>query len=573
MPIHNSDIAVILARIADLLEIRNANPFRVRAYRNAARTVSGLPESVAEMVARGEDLDELPAIGRDLAGKIAEIVETGHLRALDELEREVPVGLVELLNLPGLGPKRVEQLHQALGIDSVKALTAAAKTGKLRTLKGFGAKTEERLLAALATHGAAPHRTKRAIATEVAEPLVRHLAGTPGVSLVTVAGSYRRKRDTVGDLDILVTGHASSPVMERFVGYEDVARVLAHGGTRSSVVLRNGLQVDLRLVADASYGSALHYFTGSKAHNIAVRKLGLARGLKINEYGIFRGARRVGGATEEEVYRAVGLPYIEPELREDRGEIEAARAGRLPRLVTLEDLRGDLHVHSKASDGHASIAEMAAAAQARGYRYMAVSDHSRSVRIAHGLDAKRLRTQIAEIDRLNARLDGITVLKSSEVDILEDGSLDLPDSILRELDFTVCAVHSHFNLSRERQTERIMRAMDNPLFTIFAHPTGRLIEARPPCELDLDRLIGAAKERGCFLEVNAQPDRLDLDDVACKMAKEMGVKLAVSTDAHGPNDFGFIQLGIDQARRGWLEPEDVINTRPLGELRKLLQRV
>ncbi len=572
MPLHNSDIAVLLDRMADLLEIQNANPFRVRAYRNAARTVSGLPESVAEMLARGADLDDLPAIGRDLADKIGEIVETGHLGALDALEREVPVGLVELMNLPGLGPKRVEQLHQGLGIDSVKALATALKSGTLRALKGFGAKTEERLRTALAAHEEAPHRYKRAVAAEVAEPLAAFLHTIPGVSEVCVAGSYRRRRDTVGDLDILVTGHADSPVMDRFVAYEDVVRVLAHGKTRASVVLRNGLQVDLRLVADASYGSALHYFTGSKAHNIAVRRLGLARGLKINEYGIFRGARRIGGRTEEEVYRAVGLPYIEPELREDRGEIEAARTGALPRLVTLADIRGDLHAHTKASDGRASIAEMAAAARARGYEYLAISDHSRSVRIAHGLDAKRLSAQIKEIDRVNARLDGITILKSSEVDILEDGALDLPNSILGELDFTVCAVHSHFALSAERQTERIVRAMDNPLFTILAHPTGRLIDQRPPVALDLERLIGAAKERGCVLEINAQPDRLDLDDAACKMAKEMGVKLAVSTDAHAPSDLGFMTFGIDQARRGWLEPDDVINTRPLAALRKLLRR-
>ena len=484
----------------------------------------------------------------------------------------MPVGLVELMNLPGLGAKRVERLHQELGIDSVKALAAAIKSGKLRALKGFGAKTEERLRTALATHEETPHRFKRAVAAEVAEPLAAFLRTIPGVSEVCIAGSYRRRRDTVGDLDILVTSHADSPVMDRFVAYEDVVRVLAHGKTRASVVLRNGLQVDLRLVADASYGSALHYFTGSKAHNISIRRLGVARGLKINEYGIFRGARRIGGRTEEEVYRAIGLPYIEPELREDRGEIEAARKGELPHLVTLADIRGDLHVHSRASDGHASIAEMAAAAKARGYAYLAISDHSRSVRIAHGLDAKRLAAQIKEIDRLNARPDGITILRSSEVDILEDGTLDLPDSILRELDFTVCAVHSHFGLSAERQTERILRAMDNPLFTILAHPTGRLIDQRPPVALDLEHLIAAAKERGCFLEVNSQPDRLDLDDAACKLAKEMGVKVAISTDAHAPNDMDLVQFGVDQARRGWLEAGDVINTRPLAALRKLLRR-
>lgn len=572
MAVHNADIAVILDRIADLLEIRNANPFRVRAYRNAARIVSSLPESVLAMVERGEDLDKLPGIGRDLADKIGEIARTGHLQFLDELEQEVPAGLADLLNLPGLGPKRVELLHQKLGVDSIKSLTKALRAGRLGKLRGFGAATEKRLLEALAAHAAGPQRLKYAAASEIAEPLLRYLRDSPGVSNVCAAGSFRRKRDTVGDLDILVTGQTTSPVMERFVTYEDVTRVLAHGKTRSTVALRNGFQVDLRFVPELSYGAALHYFTGSKEHNIAVRRLGVGRGLKINEYGVFRGMHRIAGRTEEEVYRAVDLPYIEPELRENRGEIEAARDHKLPHLVTLDDIRGDLHVHSKASDGRASIAEMAQAAKERGYRYIAISDHSRHMTVARGLDPKRLRAQMAEIDRLNARLDGLTLLKSCEVDILEDGSLDLPDSVLGELDFTVCAVHSKFNLSRERQTERIIRAMDNPLFTILAHPTGRLIGERAPYELDMERLVDAAKERGCFLEVNAQPDRLDLDEMHCRMAKERGVKVAVSTDAHTTTDLGFIGYGINQARRGWLEPQDVINTRPLAELRRLMRR-
>jgi len=573
MPVHNADIAVMLNRIGDLLEVQNANPFRVRAYHNAARTVTSLTEPVAKMVERGDDLSELPAIGRDLADKLAEIVNTGHLELLDELEQQTPPGLLDLLKLPGLGPRRAEALHKALGVDSLKALAKAAKAGQIRKVPGFGAKTEEGILKALASvRGAVPERVKLAVAAEIAEPLLEYLAKTPGVKHACIAGSYRRRQETVGDLDILVTGKADCPVMDRFTSYEDVERVMAQGKTRATVILRNGFQVDLRLVPEVSFGSALHYFTGSKAHNIAVRTLGVERGLKINEYGVFKGKRRIAGRTEKEVYKAVGLPYIEPELREKRGELEAARRGRLPQLVTVEDIRGDLQAHSKASDGNAGIADMARAAQARGYQYLAITDHSRRVTVAHGLDAKRLRAQITEVDRLNDRLKGITVLKAVEVDILEDGSLDLPDQVLKELDFTVCAVHFSFNLSRKRQTERILRAMDNPLFTILAHPTGRLIGERPPYDVDMERLLEAAKEHGCFLEVNAQPERLDLNDIHCRMAKEAGVKLAISTDSHSPSQLGLISYGVEQARRGWIEPDDVINTRPLRELRKLFRR-
>jgi DNA polymerase (family 10) len=572
LPVTNSDVAEILERIAELLELEGANPFRVRAYRNAARTVTGLPHSVDTMLADGADLSELPGIGKDLAAKITEIAETGHLKFLDEIEARTPPGLAKLLGVPGLGPKRVQILHTVLGIDDLDKLAAAAKVGKLRKLPGFGAKSEEKILRALSTRGPEEHRMPWPRAEEVAVPLVDWLKAAPGVKQVTVAGSYRRHRETVGDLDILVTAAKGTPVIARFVGYEDVAEVVSQGTTRSTVVFRNGLQVDLRVVPEVSYGAALHYFTGSKAHNIAVRKMGVARGLKINEYGIFKGEKRVAGRSEKEVYAQVGLPYIEPELRENQGEIEAALKKRLPRLVKLEDIRGDLHTHSTASDGHASIEAMAAAAQARGYAYFAVSDHSRRVTIAHGLDARRLARQIDEIDRLNDKLRAIRVLKSSEVDILEDGTLDLSDGILQRLDLTVCAVHSKFDLPRDRQTERIIRAMDNFNFNILAHPTGRLIGQRPAYDVDMERLMQAAKERGCILEVNAQPERLDLTDVHCRLAKEIGVKVALSTDAHSTRDLDLLRFGIAQARRGWLEPDDVVNTRSWPELSILLRR-
>ncbi len=379
-------------------------------------------------------------------------------------------------------------------------------------------------------------------------------------------------RETVGDLDILVTADAPVQAMQRFLAYPEVRQVLSRGETRASVVLQAGIQVDVRVVAEECYGAALHYFTGSKSHNIAVRKLGQERGLKINEYGVFRGNKRIAGETEESVYAAVGLPYIPPELREDRGEIEAARAGALPRLVELADLRGDLHVHTKASDGHASIRDMALAASARGLRYLAITEHSRRLRLAHGLDPLRLAQQIDEIDRLNAELSGIRVLKGIEVDILADGTLDLPDSALARLDLVVGAVHSDFHLSRERQTERILKALAHPHFHILAHPTGRLIERREPYDVDMLRIIRKAKERGRFLELNAHPERLDLLDTHCRMAKDEGVLVCISSDAHSELDFEHLRYGVGQARRGWLEQADVLNTRPLAELQRLLRR-
>ncbi|HXF67558.1 MAG TPA: DNA polymerase/3'-5' exonuclease PolX [Burkholderiales bacterium] len=570
MPVHNADIAAVFEEIADLLEIKGDNPFRIRAYRNAARTVGAFGRELAALLARGEPLPKLPGIGPDLAAKIEEICRSGTAALLERLRRELPPAITELLKVRGLGPRRVKLLHDALEVNTLEDLRRAASAGRIRGLAGFGEKTEARILEALAARAAAPQRFKLALAAHYAEPLAAYLRGAPGVREVTVAGSLRRMRETVGDLDILVAAAPGSPVMERFAGYDEVKSVIARGETRSSVVLRSGLQVDLRLVAPESYGAALHYFTGSKAHNIALRRLGQAAGLRINEYGVFRGGRRIAGETEESVFAAVGLPWIPPELREDRGEIEAARRGELPRLVTLADLKGDLHLHTRASDGHNTIREMALAAKAAGLSYIAVTEHSRRLALARGLDPQRLMKQLDEIDRLNEALSGITVLKGVEVDILEDGSLDLPDSVLKELDLVVGAVHSAFDLPRRRQMDRLLRALDSRYFTLLAHPSGRLLGSREAMDLDWLRLVRAAKARGCYLEVNAQPDRLDLDDVRCRMAKEEGVLLAVNSDAHSVHDFAHLRYGIGQARRGWLEPQDVLNTRSLGQLKRLL---
>jgi DNA polymerase (family 10) len=572
MPVHNSEIADAFDKLADLLEIEGANPFRVRAYRNAALTIRGDGHSMAELVAQGADLTELPGIGDDLAKKIRTLVQTGELPALKQVERRTPGALVSMLRIPGLGPKRVRALYQQLNIRSLKDLQRAAKAGRIRKLSGFGAKTEAKILEQIERQAQVERRATRSTAEDIAAPLLAYLGKVQGVKQLTLAGSYRRCRDTVGDLDILVTASKGSPVMTRFVGYDEVVEVVSQGDTRSTVRLRSGMQVDLRVVPQVSYGAALHYFTGSKAHNIAVRTLAVKHGLKLNEYGVFKGDKRIAGRTEQEVFDAVGLPYIEPELRENRGEIEAAKQGRLPRLLTLDDLRGDLHCHTDASDGHDGLRAMALAARKLGHDYLAISDHSRHVTVARGLDAKRLAAQLDAIDRLNDELKGITLLKSCEVDILDDGRLDMPDDILERLDLAVCAVHYKFDLSRSKQTERILRAMDNPRFNILAHPTGRLINDRPPYDVDLERLMRAALDHGCFMELNSQPDRLDLTDEACRMAKELGLKVAVSSDAHSAANLGLLRYGVDQARRGWLSADDVINTRPLKALQRLLRR-
>ncbi|MBI5444757.1 MAG: DNA polymerase/3'-5' exonuclease PolX [Deltaproteobacteria bacterium] len=573
MPVVNAEIAEILDRVADLLEIEGENPFRVRAYRYAARVVAELPASVAEVLDRGEPLTCLPGIGRDLASKIGEIVRTGGLTQLRELEERMPPGLADLLTVPGLGPKRVKLLQAELGVGSLEELRQAAEAGRIRALKGFGERTEQHVLDALARAGKKAIRFQRPLAEQVASALLAHLRRSPDIEEAEVAGSYRRGKETVADLDVLAVCRPGGEhaAMAHFLACDQVVRVLAGGETKSSVVLRSGLQVDLRAVPRESYGAALQYFTGSKAHNVALRKLALRAGLKVNEYGVFRGEERVAGATEEEVYARVGLPYIEPELREERGELEAARAGGLPGLLRLQDLRGDLHVHTKASDGRFRVDEMAEAARRRGYEYLAIADHSKRLTVARGLDEKRLAKQFEEIDRLNELHPEFRILKSSEVDIMEDGSLDLPDSILRELDLTVCSIHHAFGLPRDRQTERILRAMDNPHFDILGHPTGRLLGARAGYEIDLERVVDGAKERGCFLELNAQPDRLDLDDAGCRLAKERGGKVAISTDAHTLAQLDWMRFGVAQARRGWLEPEDVLNARSWPELRRLLR--
>ena len=578
MPAANAEVARLLVRLADLLEIEGADAFRVRAYRTGARVVEDLPREVASMLEKGEALTELPGIGEALAKKIREIVETGRLRALEEVEARVPPSLADLATIQGLGPKRVRVLYEKLGVRTFEDLAKALRDGRARELPRFGERLEKKILQAVEKRTQAPRRTPLPMAEPIAERLLADLKKAKGLGKAVIAGSYRRRSDTIGDLDILATGKESAPIMERFVRHEEVEEILSEGPTRSTIRLTSGLQVDLRVVPEESFGAALHYFTGSKAHNIAVRGRGVERGLKINEYGVFREEKPIAGRTEEEVYGAVGLPYIQPELREDRGEIRAAEEGALPRLVTLKEIRGDLHSHTDATDGRFPLEEMARAARERGYEYLAITDHTQSLTVVRGQDPKRIRAQMKAIDRLNADLerDGggrpFRVLKSAEVDILEDGSLDLPDDVLKELDLTVCSVHSRFDLPRTQQTERIIRAMDDRYFSILGHPTGRLIPRREPYQIDLERVVEAARERGCYLEVNAQPERLDLTDVHCLMAKQGGVKVAISTDSHSIASLDAMRYGVDQARRGWLTPDDVLNTRSWKALAKLVRR-
>ena len=532
MILSNAEIASIFNQLADLLEIKGENPFKIRAYRNAARTIENLGTDLNKMLEDGMDISQIPTIGKQIALKIEEIIKTGKLAKLETLKRDFPLHLLDLLKIEGIGPKKAKVLYEKLHVSSLEDLQKAAKTHQIRTLKGFGEKLENKILKGTLLAKKEGKRFMYSVAEPYADALETYLKNFKGALQVIVAGSFRRRKETVGDLDILTTSDNPALLINYFVKHPDIKEIISHGDTRSTVILKNELQVDLRCVAKESYGAALHYFTGSKSHNIAIRIMARDRGMKVNEYGVFKGEKKIAGSTEEEVYKSVGMDYIEPELRESRGEHRAAIAGKLPKLITEEDIRGDLHMHTLYSDGHNSISEMAEAAKNRGYSYIALTDHSKHMSIVHGLDEKRLRKQMQEIDRLNETLKGITILKSIEVDILEDGTLALPNSLLKELDLVVGAVHDKFNLSQKMQTQRILKAMDNPYFNILAHPTGRLIGEREGYKLNMKQLFEGVKQRGCFLEINAQPKRLDLNDIYTKKAKEAGIRFAISTDAH-----------------------------------------
>jgi len=571
----NPDIARLFDEVADLLEIQDANPFRVRAYRNAARTIRDFPEPIAALVRTGtKDLTDIAGIGDDLAEKITAIVTTGELPLRKQLASKLPAGLLDLLRIPGLGPKRVKLLYKKLKVKSAADLAAALDKGRIQKLKGFGPKMEEKIRAGLGQAQVGERRMLLNEAETQATAVLAYLEAGGGIEQIEVAGSYRRRRETIGDLDIVVTseGKDSATVMNRFVAYGDVAEVISKGETRATVKLRGGLQVDLRAVEPDAYGAALLYFTGSKAHNIELRKIAQEKAYKLNEYGLFKGTRRAAGKTEQEIYAKLGLDWIPPELREARGEIALAREHRLPHLVEVKDIRGDLQMHTSATDGKGTIEDMAHGARALGYEYIAITDHSKRVTMALGLDAKRLREQWKAIDAWNATSRGFAILKSVELDILESGKLDLPDDVLAEADYVVATIHYGINQGEKELTRRLVGAAEHAWVDAIGHPTGRLVGKREPYAFDFEALCRACVATGCLLELNGHPERMDLPDTLAAAGKEHGVRFVLSTDSHQPGNLPFMRYAVDLARRAGLEAGDILNTRPLAEFRKGLKR-
>ena len=572
----NRDVAEIFARVADMLAIRGDQIHRILAYRRAAESIQELGRDVNQVYAAGE-LTEIPGIGKTLADKIEEMLTTGKLPFYEKLAQEIPPSLVELLRVEGLGPKRVGQVYKELGVTTLDELTAAARAGKLSQLPGMGAKSEAKIVAAieaLARHG--DGRTPLGDALPLAQEIQATLAELPGVSQTAVGGSLRRRRETIGDIDLLIAATEAEPIMERFCRLPMVETVLGHGPTKSSVLLLNGIQVDLRVLPAERWGTLLSYFTGSKDHNVRLRELALKRGLSLNEHAFtpVDGGDEILCATEEEVYRVLDLPYIPPVLREERGEIEAARAGRLPALVQAEDIMGDLHMHSTWSDGQLSVLAMAQAARARGLRYIAITDHSVSLGIANGLSAERLLAQAAEIRAADASMGpDFRVLHGVEMEIRADGTLDYSDEVLAQLDFVIASLHVSLSQTREQVTQRALAAINNPHVDMLGHPTGRLLPERAGADLDMDAVLEAAAATATILEVNANPRRLDLRDVHVRRAIELGVKIAINSDAHHPDQFALLPYGVATAQRGWATAEDVVNTWPVERLLETIHRM
>jgi DNA polymerase (family 10) len=566
---NNQDIARIFYNIAEILEIQGENPFKIRAYIKAAQTVESYTKELSE-IKETEELKSLPGIGEKIVLKIKDLLETGKLEMYEKLKKSEFAPLVELLEVPGMGPKHVRLVYDKLGIKTIDQLEKAARKGKLRDLPGLGEKTEQNILKGIEQERRHKERYPLGEILPKAESVVSQLKKVKEVKDISLGGSLRRMKETIGDVDILVSSLKPKAVSNAFVKLPEVQNVLNKGVTKSSIVTKDGIQMDLRVVKPESYGSAQHYFTGSKAHNIRIRSLGIDRGLKVNEYGVFKGKKSVSGKTEEEVFKSVGLPYIPPEMREDWGEIEAAQKKKLPHLIELKDIKGDLHIHSNWTDGRSTIEEMAQAARKMGYEYIALCDHSPTIGITNGLTPERIKKRKREIDEVNRKLKGFKVLNGAEVDIRSNGKMDFEDDILKELELVVGAVHTKFSQPKEEMTRRIIQAIENPHVHIIAHPTGRLLGKRDPYEVDMDKLLDAAKANGKIMELNAFPDRLDLNDLHCRKAREKGVKIAISTDSHWTEHLHWIKYGIATARRGWLEPEDVVNTLPLEKLLKLL---
>jgi len=570
--VNNSEIAKIFNQIADILEVKAENIFRIRAYRRAAQSIEALAEDVTDVAQRNE-LTRIPGIGSDLAGKIAEYIKTGKIKFFDELKKQVPRGFLELMTIPGVGPKKARILADKLKIKDIKDLEKKAKAHKLSNLPGMKEKTEENILKGIQIVKKGKEQVPLGVALPLAEKIAYRLKGA-GDNQAAVCGSLRRRKETVRDIDILVASSDPEKVMDTFAKLPFVKRMLAHGPTKSSAIVQEGIQVDIRAVEPKSFGSALLYFTGSKEHNIRIRELAVKKGLKINEYGIFdvKTGERLGGRTEEEMYKVLGLAYIPPELREDMGEIEKAFKGALPRLIEADDIRGDFHVHTEASDGSNSLEELADAARKKGYEYIAITDHSKTLAIAGGLKDRELLDQIKRIRSINKKLKGFRFLASAEVDILEDGSLGFKDEILAQLDIVIAAAHSGFKQPKEKLTARIIRAMENKYVNIIAHMTSRLMGTRDAYPLDMEEIFKAAKDTNTALEINAFPLRLDLDDINTRKAKEAGVMFAIGTDTHSIDQLENMRYGLSVARRSWLEKRDVLNTFTAAEALKKIKK-
>lgn len=572
----NSEIINILREISEYLEMKDV-AFKPRAYEKAAEGVETLGDNVASIYEKGgiKAIEEIPGVGKSIAEKIEEFIKTGKIKDHKELKKEIPVELSELRKVEGLGPKTIKTLYDKLKVKNLKDLEKAVNQNKIRELEGFGEKSEENLKKGLEFINKSGKRFIFAYVEPLIEDIAERLRGVKGAEKVVVAGSYRRRKETMGDVDILVVSDISEPIMDYFTTLPEVARILVKGETKSSVRFNNGMDADLRVVPKESYGAALNYFTGSKDHNVALRELAIKKGMKLNEYGLYKGSKQVAGKTEEELYKALGLVYVLPELRENTGEIELAAKDNIPKIIGYGDLKGDLQIQTKWTDGKNTISEMAEYAIKAGLEYIAITDHTKSLSVTNGLDVKRLKEQMKEIDAVNKRLEKrgekFRVLKGSECDILKNGDLDLPDEILRELDVVGISVHSHFNLSREDQTKRIKKAMSNKYAHIFFHPTGRLINKRSGYDVDLDEIISHAKETGTILEINAFPDRADLADINIRKCVEAGIKMSISSDSHLASHIDYLKYGISQARRGWAKKSDIINAWPVEKMLKFLK--
>ena len=553
--------------MADLLEILGQDHFRINSYQRVSRVISDLPQDVEALWKQGS-LDTLPRVGKNTAARIDEYLRTGKITALQELIEKVPAGLPELLDISGLGPKTIAKVWRELDVTCIADLQNVIEDGRLAGLVGLGQKKAQQIARGIAFRQRTSGRVPLGIALSIAQRLAKQLAQMSPVSQVQIAGSVRRRCETIGDVDLLVTGQQGKKIINTFTEFDDVSEVLSAGTAKASVLLNQGFQADLRVVPKKSFGAALSYFTGSKAHNIALRSIAVGKKLKLNEYGLFKGDQAVAGTDEEGIYGKLGLAYIEPELREDRGEVEACTDGTLPKLLQADDIRGDLHMHSTASDGSTSIEELARAAKSMGYQYIAMTEHSSSSAIAHGLNAKLLLKQIEKVRRADAKIKGIKILASAEVDILADGSLDYPDEVLARLDLVTASVHSGLASSAQKVTSRLLRAMENPYVDIIGHPTGRLLGKREAMDLDMERIIAAAAKRHIAMELNSHWARLDLKDIHLRMAKRAGVKIAICTDAHSIEDLDNICYGIWTARRGWLEADDVLNSKTAPQLLK-----